>query len=198
MKKPIYFLCLLAVILVASCNGCKTDSDSESLDTVWNEKIQDTFYGLKLGQSITPDSVDSALYRKGFYKLSTYSTAEDLHFRPSHGVFFSFGGFSWEMLDVSLSDGKLFAIRFMNHSNDKASSLEGYNSIKGAMDNKYSPTIYTPKDTTNYATTYYFGNNNVNASVGCFRSESFSKEIFIYTKLWYGLGRMPKTSNDEL
>ena len=37
---------MLGLLIVASCNNNKqTNSNGEKLDTVWNEKVQDTFYG---------------------------------------------------------------------------------------------------------------------------------------------------------
>ena len=56
MKSKIFILfCLLIEISFISCNSNKTASNTEELDTVWNEKVQNSFYDLKLG---TPTSVE--------------------------------------------------------------------------------------------------------------------------------------------
>lgn len=47
-RKILFVICMLGLLIVASCNNNKqTNSNGEKLDTVWNEKVQDTFYGLK-------------------------------------------------------------------------------------------------------------------------------------------------------
>lgn len=46
---------LITGIIFNSCNSNKTTSNKEELDTVWNEKVQNSFYDLKLG---TPTSVE--------------------------------------------------------------------------------------------------------------------------------------------
>lgn len=58
MKSKIFILfCLLIGISFISCNSNKTASNKEELDTVWNEKVQDTFYGLKLGATISTEDI---------------------------------------------------------------------------------------------------------------------------------------------
>ena len=52
MKNKVFILiCLLVGIAFNSCNSNKTISSKEQLDTVWNDKVQDSFYGLVLGNS---------------------------------------------------------------------------------------------------------------------------------------------------
>lgn len=60
--KKFLVLCMLGLLVVASCNNNKqTSSNGEKLDTVWNEKVQDTFYGLRLGDSLDVNTIVATL-----------------------------------------------------------------------------------------------------------------------------------------
>ena len=68
MKNKVFILiCLLVGIAFNSCNCNKTTSSKEQLDTVWNEKVQDTFYGLVLGNTIPLAVIVKTLENQGFY-----------------------------------------------------------------------------------------------------------------------------------
>lgn len=52
MKNKIFVIfCLLLAIGMNSCGNKQTTSGKDKLDTVWNERVQDTFYGLVLGNN---------------------------------------------------------------------------------------------------------------------------------------------------
>lgn len=196
--KILVLSCLLIWISFISCNNNKTASNKEELDTVWNEKVQDSFYGLKLGSPASVEQIAQVLGEHGFYLKKEYSTDETLHFRALQSQYFTFGGLSWEMLDIFREGDILQTVCFRNSSLDKAESIQNYNNIKNAIENKYLPTLVQPKDTTLYAQTRYFGRNNVEASISCYRYETVGKEIMICTELGYWTRRHIKSSKDEL
>lgn len=198
MNKLILFFCLLLGICLCSCNSNKTTSNKEELDTVWNEKVQDTFYGLTLGTPASVEQIVKVLADHDFYFIKEYSSDRLLHFRFRQSQYFTFGGLNWEMLDIQRTNNIFTGIAFMNSSLDKASSLSGYNSLKKKVDTKYSPTEVLSKDTTIYAQTRYFGKNNVGATISCFRYETVEKEIAIGTTLSYWTQKNIKPANDEL
>ena len=198
MKSTIFILfCLLIEISFISCNSNKTASNTEELDTVWNEKVQNSFYDLKLGTPTSVEQIVNSLEKQGFYFVKEYSTDELLHFRFRQSQYFTFGGLTWEMLDIYREGDVLQAVYFRNSSLDKAESIQNYNYIKDAIENKYLPTSVQPKDTTIYEKTLYFGRNNVRAAVSCYRYETVTKKIMIGTELSYSQKNI-KPANDEL
>ena len=180
-----------------SCNSNKTASNTEELDTVWNEKVQNSFYDLKLGTPTSVEQIVNSLEKQGFYFIKEYSTDESLHFRFLESQYFTFGGLTWEMLYIYRKGDVLQGVSFMNCSLDKAESIQNYNNIKNAIENKYLPTSVQPKDTTIYKKTLYFGKNNVGAAVSCYRYETVAKKIMIGTELSYSQKNI-KPANDEL
>lgn len=198
MNYKIIIMSLITGIVFNSCNSNKTTSNKEELDTVWNEKVQNSFYDLKLGTPTSVEQIVNSLEKHGFYFVKEYSTDEILHFRFRESRYFSFGGLSWTMLDMYRKGDVLQEVSFRNSSLDKAESIQGYNNIKNAIENKYLPTSVQPKDTTTYEKTLYFGRNNVGATISCFRYETVSKEIMISTTLSYWTMKNIKPANDEL
>lgn len=199
MKSKIFILfCLLIGISFISCNSNKTASNKEELDTVWNEKVQDTFYGLKLGATISTEDIVQTIESHGFILNKGYSSDDELKFTPHQKQIFTFGNRFWEMLYIERTNNIFTGIAFMNSSLDKASSLNHYNSLKNEVNTKYSPTEVLLKDTTIYAQTRYFGKNNIGATISCFRYETVSKNIMIGTTLTYWTMKNIKPANDEL
>lgn len=197
MNYKIIIMSLITGIVFNSCNSNKTTSNKEELDTVWNEKVQNSFYNLKLGTPTSVEQIVNSLEKHGFYFIKEYSTDESLHFRFLESQYFTFGGLTWEMLDIYRKGDVLQAVSFSNCSLDKAESIQGYNNIKNAIENKYLPTSVQPKDTTTYEQTLYFGRNNVRAVVSCYRYETVTKKIMIGTALSYSQKNI-KPANDEL
>lgn len=198
MNYKIIIMSLITGIIFNSCNSNKTTSNKEELDTVWNEKVQNSFYDLKLGTPTSVEQIVNSLEKHGFYFIKEYSTDESLHFRFHESQYFTFGGLTWEMLDIYREGDVLQAVYFRNSSLDKAESIQNYNYIKDAIENKYLPTSVQPKDTTIYEKTLYFGRNNVGATISCFRYETVSKKIMISTTLSYWTMKNIKPANDEL
>ena len=198
MNKLVLFFGVLLGICLCSCSSNKTGSNTKELDTVWNEKVQNSFYDLKLGTPTSVEQIVNSLEKHGFYFIKEYSTDESLHFRFQESQYFTFGGLTWEMLDIYREGDVLQAVYFRNSSLDKAESIQNYNYIKDAIENKYLPTSVQPKDTTTYAQTRYFGRNNIGATVSCYRYETVEKKIMISTTLSYWTMKNIKPANDEL
>ena len=198
MNKLVLFFGVLLGVCLCSCSSNKTASNTEELDTVWNEKVQNSFYDLKLGTPTSVEQIVNSLGKHGFYFVKEYSTDELLHFGTRQSRYFSFGGLSWTMLDIYRKGDVLQAVAFKNSSLDKAESIHDYNNIKKTIENKYLPTSVQPKDTTTYAQTRYFGRNNIGAAVSCYRYETVENKIMIGTTLTYWTMKKIKPANDEL
>ena len=198
MNKLVLFFGVLLGICLCSCSSNKTGSNTKELDTVCNEKVQNSFYDLKLGTPTSVEQIVNSLEKHGFYFVKEYSTDELLHFGTRQSRYFSFGGLSWTMLDIYRKGDVLQAVAFKNSSLDKAESIHDYNNIKNTIENKYLPTSVQPKDTTTYAQTRYFGRNNIGATVSCYRYETVENKIMIGTTLTYWTMKKIKPANDEL
>ncbi len=191
MKSKVFItICLLIGICLNSCNN--------KPNIVWNDKVQDTFFGMTLGDQVDVNFVIKNMRNKGFYFNDKYSTNNLLHFSKKDSEYFSFGGLSWAMLDITIDNGIFSSIGFINSSTDKASALRGYNNIKDALVAKYSATPITQKDTTIYAQTVFCGRNNTYASVSCYRYESVNKKILIGTQMLYETDKGKGKVNEEL
>lgn len=199
MRSKLFFAaCLLIGICLNSCNNKKSTLNKNKQDIVWNDKIQDTFFGLTLGDTVDADFAVANMRSKGFYFQDDISTNTLLHFRNRDSKYFSFGGLSFEMLDIFIGNNMLCGICFMNSTDDKASALANYNNIKAALDAKYSPTTVAITDTTTYAKCQYRGKNETYATVACYRYQAVSKKIHIGTDLYYRTFKGQEKASDEL
>lgn len=182
--KNILFVFLCAACL-CSCNskGDGYDAKGHKVDTIWNEKIQDTFFGVKFGAD--RQTVISKLEEQNFKLITSISTENRLNFYYRGSKYFTFSDMDWEILDLYVEGDKFYAISFMNYGDDKVSALSKYNNILEAVSNKYNMTDNTPADTTVYAVNEAFGKNSVNMGVYCYRDETVNKDIKIGVQLLY-------------
>lgn len=197
--KSIFLYLSIVVCLLAnfSCgNHSKTEDAQKEIDTIWNEKVQDTFFGATFGDSV-PKVIDQ-LSENGFYLLEDVSSESLLHFRARQGKYFTFGNMTWEMLDIGAENGIFNYIRFLNASEDKASALSAYRNLKNAIAAKYELTEPTIQDTTLYAASLIFGKNQTSASVSCDRYETISNTIMIGVQLGYWSEKKFTSVSDDL
>lgn len=197
--KSIFLYLSIVVCLLAnfSCgNHSKTEDAQKEIDTIWNEKVQDTFFGATFGDSV-PKVIDQ-LSANGFYLQKDISSESLLHFRARQGKYFTFGNMTWEMLDIGAENGIFNYIRFVNASEDKTSALSAYNSLKNTIAAKYELTRPTIQDTTLYAASLIFGKNQTSASVSCYRYETISNTIMIGVELGYSSDKEFTSVSDDL
>lgn len=197
--KSIFLYLFIVVCLLAnySCgNHSKTENAKKEVDTIWNEKVQDTFFGATFGDSV-PKVIDQ-LSENGFYLLEDISSESLLHFRARQGRFFTFGNMTWEILDIGAENGIFNYISFLKAGEDKASALSGYNSLKNTIAAKYGLTESTIQDTTVYAKSSIFGKNQTRAEVSCYRYETISNTIRIGVELEYWSDKKFTSVSDDL
>ena len=72
MNKLVLFFGVLLGVCLCSCSSKKTASNTEELDTVWNEKVQNSFYDLKLGTPTSVEQIVNSLEKQGFYFVKEY------------------------------------------------------------------------------------------------------------------------------
>ena len=102
------------------------------------------------------------------------------------------------MLDIGAENGIFNYIRFVNASEDKASALSAYNSLKNTIAAKYGLTESTIQDTTVYARSSIFGKNQTRAQVSCYRYETINNNIMIAVSLDYWSNKPFTSVSDDL
>ena len=187
------------MLLMALCIGsCKNTKEKE---IVYNDKIQDTFFGATFGAS-KEDVVkaicnhsfayQSSLFdedtRQSFIKIdtNTHTTVER----------FSFGNMLWEMLDVWYCNNLFHQIRFMNAHKSKESALRNFENVLSTVSSKYH--LYEPSidDTNTYRLFEGKTNEGLWVSISCFRYESISYDIYVGVDLSYGDNNYTSVSNE--
>lgn len=198
MKSILLYLSIVVCLLASySCgNHSKTENAKKEVDTIWNEKVQDTFFCATFGDSVP--KVIEQLRANGFYLIEDASTESLLHFRARQGRFFTFGNMNWEMLDIAAKNGIFYYIRFVNSRKDEVSALSAYNSIKKSIAAKYKLTETHIQDKTLYAISSVFGMNLTRAQVSCFRYETISNSIMIAVSLDYWSNKTFTSVSDDL
>lgn len=195
MKKAFLLLGIIIAAFILSCNGNSTKGEKSSVDTIWNENVQDKFFGVSFGES--KETLIETFKKEGFVADLAISTEEIVYFSPTKSKYYSFGGCNWEMLDITFSNDKFVGIRFMNSSKDRAEAMSQYEQLKKLVTNKYKETILEKKDTTVYGQTVIFS-KDTNAHAACYRYESISKNILIGISLEYFSKKYYKGAEDEL
>ena len=195
MKKVFLLLGIIIPAFLLSCNVNSTKGKKVSGDTIWNKNVQDKFFGVSFGES--KETLIEALKKEGFVANLELSTEEFVHFFPIKSKYYSFGGYNWEILDITFSNDKFVGIRFMSSSKDKATAMSEYEQLNKSLTNKYKETIVEKKDTTVYGQTVIF-NKDTYAFAYCYRYESVSKNILIGVTLEYFSKKYYKSAEDEL
>lgn len=191
---------MTSIVCLFSCKngvgGKSSDKDSTKVDTLWNEKVQDTFFGTKFGAS--KEEVIKNFAKHGFRLDIKYSNKDFLIFHHIPKKSFEFGGMTWENLDVYLANDKFHAIRFCTPTKDKATAISNYNIIANVLSQKYKLTNFEPKDTINYGLKVIFCKSGIYSWLHCYRYESLGKEIFYTAQLGYEDTNLVGKVSDEL
>lgn len=201
MKKLL--VVFLAAICMVSCNSKSKTAvingvKQATSDTAFNEKIQGVFFDTPFGAR--KDEVIKNFKAHNLFLNKQTSSDAVLHFFPIGSKFYTFGNMTWEMLDVYLSNGKFYAINFMNYSEDKASAIEEYDDILDAVSAKYDMMEREAEDTTIYrlSTGYTKPHPRRTVTVACYRYESISKTILQGVSLAYFDEQYNNEVSDEL
>ena len=179
-----------------SCQGSKSDKDSTKIDTLWNDSVQHVFFDTPFGAS--RDEVIRNFAKHGFTLKRDISTDTRLSFDYDKSKYYTFGGMSWELLNVYLTNGKFSSIQFYTPKTDKADAISDYNSIVNTVSQKYNLTDIEPKDTIVYGNKVAFSKSDCEAWITCYRYESIGNEIFYTVELVYVDTELDNAVSDEL
>lgn len=167
-------------------------------EIIYNDSIQDTFFGVKFGTE------KRELIRKFESHNLVYnqylSDETNLHFRPRNGRNFNFGGLSWQMLNVCLSNNRFYFIQFMNAFKDKAAAINEYEGLLSTVSSKYEMMEEDPKDSTIFKISRGYSKKDARHYIvtSVFRYESVGRDIFNGVTLDYYDEDYQSSVSDEL
>lgn len=153
-------------------------------DTAQTEgyRIQDTFFGLKLGNEYSNQAIKEALSKRGKYMYT--DSREGLVSHGFEDVWF--GGFDWNYtIFMMTSQDVLYAVRFENSYSilDNEIAKSYYKKIAQTLDQKYpGPEILSEGENEQRR---YFGNNGVGASLIIFKDNATNGLPHIFVDLYY-------------
>ncbi|MBP5481282.1 MAG: hypothetical protein J6Y22_05985 [Paludibacteraceae bacterium] len=178
-------------IAITSCNNGGNNKTSESgtekeevktEEQPYNESIQNVFFGVPFG----------ATYEEACEKLSQdfwfnkrVTTKDRLSLNPKKGGKISFGGRSWDLLDMGFSNNRFYTIQLHNTHKTKESAMSEYNSLYSVISRKYNMKTVQESDTTTYGLAYGITKTNQQVWVQCHSYESVSHERWIGVSLIY-------------
>lgn len=185
-------------MLVTFTIGCKdSKSDSHATEKNMNESIQNTFFDTPFGAS--KEEVIKNFGNHGLHFSQEISNENPLFFCSANSEFFSFGNMSWSCINVFLNNNKFYQIDFYNPKKEKQSAISDYNGILSAISEKYKLTKEEPEDTTTYARSVGYGNNNSRVKVSCYKYETLvSHELWYTASLSYINDSIAEEPSDEL
>ena len=101
----IVFICLCIGLCICSCkNGEEgTNQNTQEQKIVYNDKIQNVFFGVPLGA--TKEEVIEGFAKHDFYPES-YSTDSRLIFYKKSSKSYSFGDMNWRKIYINLSNNR--------------------------------------------------------------------------------------------
>lgn len=191
MKKRNLLLMLILAIAITSCNNGGNNKTSESgtekeevktEEKPYNESIQNVFFGVPFG----------ATYEEAYEKLSQdfwfdkrVTTKDRLFPYPKSGGKISFGGRSWDCLNMNFSNNRFYNIQLYNTHKTKESAMSAYNSLYSVISRKYNMKTVQGSDTTIYGGAYGITKTNQYVAVQCYSYESVSHERWIGVFLEY-------------
>lgn len=190
-----FIIILIGCFFLVSCkNGATQNNEEENRSSkgqtvVYNEKIQNVFFGVSFGAS--KNEVVEGLAKHNLYE-NEYSTKTRLSFEPRASLyslpkeFFSFGGMNWHLLYVNMTNNCFRSIEFMDAYKAKESAMEDFEIVLSKVSSKYQMYEEPLDDTTSYKRFIGKTNDNCWVLVHCFSYESVSHQRWIGVKLAYG------------
>ena len=172
MKRILILLCI-TVFLSSLFNACQqksSDNNPNTIDTLWNDKVQDCFFGIKLGENAN----------RYVEKFQTMNLQGELHpiindcfsiifSRPSHSTI-GFGTVQWDEVTITSNKGAVYEIAFIKtyqHGQESACNYMYYDLLK-KLSSKYKITDVSStysNDSTVSELKEIYGKNEVKAQL---------------------------------
>ena len=155
-----------------------------ALDTVWNESIQDEFFGVHFGA--TKKELLNNFAKHGIICNDNLSTNTSLSMVSNQGKYFSFGDINWNGVNVYFNKNKFNNIQFYCSFKDKQEALHLFENLKSMLSQKYKFTEMPPsQDSTLYERAIALGKNQDRMGLACAHRESVGNEMWYYVFLEY-------------
>ena len=167
-------------------------------------KIQDTFFGLKLGEHYGVNDIRKAFYHNGEY-LDCSNGGNTVSYTYTD-VYFA--GHRWNYCVVDITDdGRFYSIRAYDSLSDNSynydernEAKQTYDSFKSRLDEKYGNAVDTDED--GKCSSVYWGENDVAIVLSNKRSKSSGGEYRRYVSIAYVQtdinNELANKSSDEL
>ena len=186
MKKIVWLIIFVAILSLSAMTSCKSNNNNNqtALDTVWNESIQDEFFGVHFGA--TKKELLNNFAQHGIICNDNLSTNTSLSMVSNQGEYISFGDINWNGLNVYFNKNKFNSIQFYCSFKDKQEALHLYENLKSMLSQKYKFTEMPPsKDSTVYERAIALGKNQNRMGINCAHCESVGHEMWYYVFLEY-------------
>ncbi len=186
MKKIVWLIIFVAILSLSAMTACKSNNKNNqtALDTVWNESIQDEFFGVHFGA--TKKELLNNFAQHGIICNDNLSTNTSLSMVSNQGEYISFGDINWNGLNVYFNKNKFNSIQFYCSFKDKQEALHLYENLKSMLSQKYKFTEMPPsQDSTLYERTIALGKNQNRMGINCAHCESVGHEMWYYVFLDY-------------
>ena len=186
MKKIVWLIIFVAILSLSAMTSCKSNNNNNStaLDTVWNESIQDEFFGVHFGA--TKKELLNNFAQYGIICDYNLSTNTSLSMVSNQGKYFSFGDINWNGVNVYFIKNKFNSIQFYCSFKDKQEAMHMYENLKSMLSQKYKFTEIPPsQDSTSYERTIALGKNQNRMDLIYIHSESVGYEMWYYVFLYY-------------
>lgn len=196
MRKILFILLTtISFTFLYSCKGNnQTSKDNEALDTVWNDKVQDTFYGVRFSEPI--QNIKSALNANGLLLdvLRSQDSPYDCY-RTRYEELFDFGGIGWQFIFIDKGEffsSITFAIPFPNKESAKTRFLKMIEYLK----ERYKFTDAKNSDSDKFQEMLMCGENGVVGHIYWAEVENPNQKPFYMVALTYEYGHQPSSINE--
>ena len=186
MKKIVWLIIFAAILSLSAMTSCKSNNKNNqtALDTVWNESIQDEFFGVHFGA--TKKELLNNFAQHGIICNYNLGTNTSLSMVSNQGKYFSFGDINWNGVNVYFIKNKFNSIQFYCSFKDKQEAMHMYENLKSMLSQKYKFTEIPPsQDSTSYERTIALGKNQNSMDLVYIHSESVGYEMWYYVFLYY-------------
>ena len=191
MKKAILFCTVICTMLaMTACSNYQTQKEGEEQtskeqEIVYNESIQNHFFGFSFGDS--PQEVRKKLDSIRLNTRDRLVTDGVMAFLPSYPQDdYNFGGYKWKFLYPEFSNNKLYKIRFHQPFKTKNGAISMYNNLVSSLSNRYHIQTTLAQDSSVFGCCIGWTKNDQYVLVSCDRYESVDHEIWYGTHLVYG------------
>ncbi len=181
MKRIFFIIVSMGVFgLMAACSNNQGSNDmgddSFKKDIVYNEKIQDTFYGVSFGASA--QEVINSFVKQDFCPDEGCSTSQFIFGKYQSETFY-FGGMSWNRVVVKFNNDCFGLISFLHAFYEESQAIAFFETLLSSITSKYQMSQVFSENAIKYVG---LSNDGHWVIVQCDAADERTKVV----SLWYG------------